>query len=246
MRHALNRFYWKLERLFHPGLRCSQLHYRDMLESAVQQGCDWLDLGCGHQLFASWMAKDEKRLASRSRKLIGIDLDWEGLRKNTIVSGRVYGNLQSLPFEPNTFDLVTANMVVEHLDEPAIVLQQIHRVLRTGGRFIFHTPNFRSLIMRLAAAIPESLKKRMIRILENRKDEDVFVTFYRMNTFDDIRRAAAANGFVVEQLRAVSTSAATGILGPLAIFELLYLKFIERPAHEERRSNLLVVLQKVA
>lgn len=159
MRDTLIRIYWKLEKIFHPKLCFSQLHYRDILRGAVCEGCDWLDLGCGHQLFADWMAADEREIARRGRKLIGIDLDWEGLVKNSAVSGRVYGNLQALPFEDESFDLVTANMVVEHLEHPELVLKQVHRVLRPSGRFIFHTPNVRSVMMRVSSAIPQGLKK---------------------------------------------------------------------------------------
>jgi len=193
-----------------------------------------------------WMAADEKELVRRSRKLIGIDLDWEGLIKNSIISGRVYGNLQALPFDDNSFDLVTANMVVEHLEHPELVLKQVHRVLRPDGRFIFHTPNVRSEITRVSSRIPRGIKKPLIRILEHRKEEDVFVTAYRLSTFGAICVAAAANAFRVDQVSAVSTSAMTAALGRIAIPELLYLRVLEMPALEQLGSNLPVVLQKAA
>lgn len=45
----------------------------------------------------------------------------------------------AIPFAPRTFDLATANMVVENVDDPARMLDEIRGVLRPCGRFAFHT-----------------------------------------------------------------------------------------------------------
>ena len=44
---------------------------------------------------------------------------------------------EELPFEANTFDAVVANYVVHHLARPDKALNEIHRVLKPGGRFAF-------------------------------------------------------------------------------------------------------------
>ncbi len=45
-----------------------------------------------------------------------------------------------LPFAAEFFDYVTLLAVIEHIDEPAALLGEIHRVLKPGGRLIFTTP----------------------------------------------------------------------------------------------------------
>src|SRR5580700_2883120 len=180
MRAALMKFYWKLEKIFHPKLRYSQEHYYETLKEAIPQGCDWLDLGCGHQMFASWMMSEERELAQRSKRLIGIDLDWEGLKNNPTVSAKIFGNLERLPFQSGSFDVATANMVVEHLANPDAVLREVHRVLKPGGLFIFHTPNVRSAMMRVASKMPQSWKTGLAILLEGRKEADVFPALYQM------------------------------------------------------------------
>jgi ubiquinone/menaquinone biosynthesis C-methylase UbiE len=186
MRRLLLRVYWWLEKRIVPGLRYSQYHYHETLQSVVPVNCHWLDLGCGHQMFASWMTKEEQDLGRRASRLVGIDMDLEGLKKNSVVSDRIFGDIERLPLARQSFDVVTANMVVEHLRATETILGEVHRILKPGGLFVFHTPNRRALYASLARLFPQRIKKFLIRVLENRREEDVFKTFYRMNTSTEI------------------------------------------------------------
>jgi hypothetical protein len=69
MRRLLLRIYWWLEKRIVPGLRYSQYHYHETLQSVVPVNCHWLDLGCGHQMFASWMTKEEQDIGRRASRL---------------------------------------------------------------------------------------------------------------------------------------------------------------------------------
>ena len=246
MRKRLYALYAQLERRIHPKLRYSQNHYRDLLDAVVPENCDWLDLGCGHQMFASWMEKESHDLAARSRRLVGLDRDLLGLKKNTVIHDAVFGDIEALPFESDSFDIVTANMVIEHLENPAIVLTEVRRVLRKGGIFIFHTPNRRCVVITLARMMPQALKTWLAGVLENRAEEDVFPTHYAMNTLDSISLHAQSTGFEVREIRSVSTSATTALITPLCIIELFYLRMLEQPGFAGVRSNLIATLEKPA
>lgn len=53
---------------------------------------------------------------------------------------------ERLPFADNSFDEVLFNEVFEHLRiDPIFTMEEIHRVLRPGGRLWLSTPNLRSL-----------------------------------------------------------------------------------------------------
>jgi len=52
------------------------------------------------------------------------------------------GAAESLPFDDNGFDLVTALDVVEHMDDDVAGLREMHRVLRPGGRLLLFVPTF--------------------------------------------------------------------------------------------------------
>ena len=46
-----------------------------------------------------------------------------------------------LPFGSETFDWVISFQVIEHIADDAAFVQEVHRVLKPGGRFIVTTPN---------------------------------------------------------------------------------------------------------
>ena len=43
-------------------------------------------------------------------------------------------DIHRLPFKDNSIDAVMSVAVLEHVREPALVLKEVHRVLKTGGR----------------------------------------------------------------------------------------------------------------
>jgi SAM-dependent methyltransferase len=52
------------------------------------------------------------------------------------------GLAESLPFTDESFEIVTALDVVEHLDDDLAGLKEMHRVLKTGGRTLIFVPAF--------------------------------------------------------------------------------------------------------
>jgi SAM-dependent methyltransferase len=244
-RKRLYRAYFAAEKAIAPGLRSSQYAYYEALRDTLCGEPRWLDLGCGHQVFGDWMTREQDEVVGKARTAVGIDLDWEGLRRHPRLDRKVFGTLEALPFQSGAYDVISANMVVEHLTDPGRVLREVHRLLRPGGRFVFHTPNFYHWGTLLAFLIPDAVKKPLIRFFEGRRAEDVFATHYRMNTAGDVRREAGRNGFRLVRLSLVSSSATLKMLGPVVLLELLYLRLIEHPSLASVRSNMVAVLQKV-
>ena len=54
----------------------------------------------------------------------------------------VVARAEELPFRAGTFDLVTFLEVIEHTESPARSLDEIRRVLASGGRLVLTTPNY--------------------------------------------------------------------------------------------------------
>ena len=78
-----------------------------------------LDIGCGDGYFL-------KR--SNCEECIGLDK-----RLGDEVT-------DTLDFPANHFDYVTMLAVIEHIIDPLILMKEVHRVLKPGGRFIMTTP----------------------------------------------------------------------------------------------------------
>jgi 2-polyprenyl-3-methyl-5-hydroxy-6-metoxy-1,4-benzoquinol methylase len=244
LRTTLYDLYFRAEKIITPHLRSSQYAYYDALRAQLSPSKRWLDMGCGHQVFAEWMTREQEEVIARSQMVAGIDLDWQGLTNHAGIDRRVFGDLGRLPFASESWDVISANMVMEHLENPDAVLREVHRVLTPGGAFVFHTPNFYHWGTLVARALPDGLKRKLVRLFEGRVEADVFETHYRLNTAAEVRRRARAAGFDVLEVRHVNSSATLKMLGPVVLLELLYIRVIEHPWFAQLRSGLVVTLRK--
>jgi ubiquinone/menaquinone biosynthesis C-methylase UbiE len=247
LRPTFEKFYARSKEVLAPGLKSSQWAYREMLFAGINEETNWLDLGCGHQLFPKWMdtwEKDQQVLSARSKTFVGIDYDLRSLREHGALKNRVRGDIERLPFKNQSFDLITANVVLEHVKDPIAVLKEVHRVLKPGGRFIFHTPNLLGYTTTAARLLPDTVKLKIVPYLQARPEADVFPTFYRFNTEARVKTLAAEQGFAVNKLEAVETSAQTVMLGPIVVFELLWIRLLRFQLLKSLRTNLIAVLKK--
>lgn len=93
-----------------------------------------LDVGCGDGV--------RIRLVKPEGEIIGVDLDegmLEAAGKRGITAFRE--SAESLHFPDESFDLVTAIEVFEHLEHPVLAFAEIYRVLKPRGFFVCITPN---------------------------------------------------------------------------------------------------------
>lgn len=227
-----------------PELRSSQAVYEEVLDDAVGEQTRWLDIGCGYQVLPAWRDVQERELVSRAALVVGVDADAGSLRRHRSIGNLTLASIGKLPFAASCFDLVTANMVVEHLAEPAAQLGEIHRVLRPGGRFVFHTPNADGYTTRIARLLPERVKAPLARLLEGRKSDEVFPTHYRANTANAIVQLAAETGFDVEDLNHVATGAQFAVILPLAIMELAWIRLLMNARAARWRQTLIAILRR--
>ena len=243
------KFYYRVESALTPGLRNAQFVYFDVLKQKLHPETQWLDIGCGRRLFPDWMprgAEEQSSLRDRLKGIYGLDPDFSSLRDNRFVQFPVSGDSSALPFANSSFDLLTANMVVEHVAKPDLLLSEASRVLKPNGLFLFHTPNTLSYATLLARLVPEGLKTRLVGFFEGRKEEDVFPTLYRMNTPSKVEQLSRQAGLHLSELMPVESSAQTVMLGPLVVLELGWIRILRLAALRNLRSNLIVILQKPA
>ena len=233
-----------MRRVIAPTLRYSQYLYEEALSAEVRSGVTWLDLGCGHQILPEWREVQERDLVAQCKTVVGVDYDLLSLRNHRTIARRVRGSISRLPFQDSAFDLATANMVVEHLDDPPAAFREIARVLKPGGVFICHTPNALGYGALLARVIPQRLKILLARLLEGRCDTDVFPAYYRANTRGVIARVAADAGLYVTKARMAVSDAGLVMIPPLGLLELLWIRALMLPPLKPLRTHILAVLTK--
>lgn len=96
-----------------------------------------LDVGCGPGAFVDILHKNHAVSA------LGIDLE-QGMitiAHQNYSAGFLCGALPYLPFEADTFDVVTAANVIYLLDDPLAGLRESVRVLKPGAEFVMLNPS---------------------------------------------------------------------------------------------------------
>ena len=244
MRAILNNIYSSMKTIIAPELRYSQVIYERILKDNIQRHYNWLDIGCGHSLLPEWRSQAVKWFIDNSKQIIGVDNDFEALKKHQDISNRVRGDASYLPFKDNAFEFITANLVVEHFDDPETQFKEIARVLRPGGIFIFHTPNSLGYFTMLGRLFPDFLKRWLILLLEGRKDEDVFKTYYNANSEKSINKLARRTGFSIRDIKMITSSAEFAVIPPLAFIELVWIRILMTKTFRPLRTNIIAVLKK--
>lgn len=98
-----------------------------------------LDIGCGAGLLTNALAK-------LNHSVTGIDLSESSLNiaaahDETRSVRYKQANAYSLPFSDQEFDVVSAMDILEHVEEPNLLISEAARVLKPKGLFFFHTFN---------------------------------------------------------------------------------------------------------
>lgn len=184
-------------------VRHPQRVYLDRVGGVLNSHTRWLDIGCGRQLVPWWLkgqADLESELLSRAEWLVGIDPDLSALRDNRSCHLKLKADAGRLPFADNSFDLVTSNMVFEHVKHPRAILGEIRRVLRRGGRLIVHTPNWLDIVTLAARAVPNRFHPMFVSRIEMRNEEDVYPTHFRFNHPRTIEKMLLEAGFEDRQI----------------------------------------------
>ncbi len=96
----------------------------------------------GDEAFARLVAGGQARPRRRTLAVAG----GAGARLTVSVAGParavrlVAGDMEALPFDNGTFDLVTCHLAVHRLPHAALAVREVQRVLAAGGSFVLAEP----------------------------------------------------------------------------------------------------------
>ena len=186
-------------------------------------GKDVLDLGCAGGFMA-------EALAEKGARVTGIDP-----AKRAIEAARAHANQnglqitydlgvgEELPYPDASFDAVVCVDVLEHVQDLALVVAEIARVLKPGGMFLYDTIN-RGVLARLAAI---TLAEDFLKVLPKGTHDPAL--FIRPK---DLARIMEHKGFVVGPTTGLGPRGINRrgdlIFGPLPIRAVIYMGLARR------------------
>jgi 2-polyprenyl-3-methyl-5-hydroxy-6-metoxy-1,4-benzoquinol methylase len=165
--------------------------YEATVAGLVVPGTNWLDVGCGRELFPNNLGLAET-LSKRCARLVGIDPD-PTLQENPWVHEKVAGFIDGYDGKA-AFDLVTLRMVAEHIADPMACVNAVQRALRPGGLAVVFTVFGGSPMPLLTRLAPMGLRHVVKSWLWGTQPKDTFPTCFRMNTRGALQRQFAAVG----------------------------------------------------
>lgn len=93
-----------------------------------------LDVGCGTA--AAFL----RSISPRIEQGVGVDFKVAPVEVGNLSTHQLLLGEQ-LPFDDGAFDVVTLLAVLEHIEHEQAILQEIHRVLKPGGKLIITVPS---------------------------------------------------------------------------------------------------------
>jgi SAM-dependent methyltransferase len=145
------------------------------------------------------------------------------------------GAAEQLPYDDDTFDLVTALDVVEHLDDDLAGLREMRRVLRPGGRVLLFVPTFMFLWGLQDDVSNHRRRYRMPelgRVLKQAGFEIERTTYANITFFMPIlamRKLMRLTGIKAESENNINVSAFNGMLGRMLGAESFVLRHMNIP-----------------
>lgn len=169
--------------------------YADLVRARLRPFSRLLDVGCGRGGLV-------EQLDVAPRQVVGIDLDWLSLREHRLQIPGAVATSDHLPFAPNSFDVIFASWVLEHLADPAATFGAIRRTLRPGGAFVFITPNGRHPLAWINGLLGRfaHVQNRLVARLYGRAAADTFPTYYRANSHAALAALCRQSGLQLQTL----------------------------------------------
>ena len=166
--------------------------FREVILKHASKDSLVLDLGAGSGYV------EQMNFRGRVGRVCGLDPGPSVLDNPHLDEAKV-GSGERIPWPEQTFDIVFADNVLEHLSAPEAVFKEVLRVLKPGGSFLAKTPNRFHYVTLIAQVAPTSFHKAFNR-LRGRNEVHTFKTYYRANSRKAIARLAKGCGFELSEL----------------------------------------------
>lgn len=144
------------------GFRMRRRVISGFLQPHVGTGDRWLDAGCGTGTLSRDLAvaggevvgvDASSAMVEMAMKLLHESNDRLGCRFEKVES------IEHLPFGDASFDGVLCSSVIEYVDDPAMAVAELGRVLKPGGRLLVTVPNSQAWTRKLERVAHQITKR---------------------------------------------------------------------------------------
>jgi len=232
---------WRPSRRRSFGYTTPTDHYEILATRLVADGMGWLDVGGGKSPFPH-NPQLARQLADKVATLTVVDPS-ENVRGNPYAHEVMQCALEDLD-APHRYDVITMQMVVEHVADPGAFVCALSQLLRPGGRVLLITVPKWNVTSVIAAVTPFFLHHPIKKLFWGGSSEDTFPTVYRMNSERQLREHFRQCGFAVSEIQYIDDVSFFGMYKLLGACELLAWKFLRRFRLGYPEKCLIAVFEK--
>ncbi|MEV0911252.1 class I SAM-dependent methyltransferase [Streptomyces hokutonensis] len=181
--------------------------------SKVRAGQKVLDIGCGTGRFTVPMAAAGARVSGLDISRAMLDVTEGKLAAQGLSADLHEGDMADLPFEDNSFDVVTSMLALMHipLEDRERVFAEVSRVLKPGGKLVIGVKNslFEQFFKgdRFAAVDITDVEGKTLLFTKTRGGTDLTAPWYSFSPHE-LKALFAASGLIMTHLRGNSTISA--------------------------------------
>jgi 2-polyprenyl-3-methyl-5-hydroxy-6-metoxy-1,4-benzoquinol methylase len=223
----------------------------DVLDRALgeRDAINVLDAGCGASMHIFFR---------RPARVVGIDVSRRQLDRNTALDEKIVGDIQTHPFSADTFDVVIAWQVLEHLPHPEQALERFRDAVKDDGLIVLSLPNVLSVKGLVTKFTPHAFHVWAYRNVFGLKDAGTedrgpFPTFLRFSLRPSrIIRFARENGFAIEYFHSLEWERQTELrkrfhlTGAVWRFVRSLVRILSVGTVDAERTDFIVVLRKTS
>jgi hypothetical protein len=166
--------------------------YECKIDKLVGSNAKWIDVGGGRSLFPNNPVLS-KESSIRCKKLVSVDPS-DNVLENPCC--HEYANEFFENFKTDDhFNLATFRMVVEHIDKPEVVIQNLKSMVVPGGLVVIYTINKMCPIPIITRLTPFSWHYKIKSIIWGGQERDAFPISYKMNSKRELNRLFSDQGF---------------------------------------------------
>lgn len=227
---------WNYIKRYCPEYISKSHRFNELLMPYLKPEVEMIDLGCGRGSETAIIYKDHVLYS------FGLDIS-EVVLQNQTIHKPLIGNVYDIRLPDARVDLAVSQELLEHLECPQQMFNEVARILRPGGIFAVMTPNLWYPSTIISWLTPYSFHRFMVRMLHGIDARDIFPTWYRANTHRQLRRLGEHAGLEIQYSEYFQCNPGEVSFSPLLTrMEMAYFRVISRSEVLRFLRDIVIVL----